>query len=211
MEWTGIIIISAIAISAVIFFIARNKDRVFLQAIFRPLTTGIIILYAVIQNDLFSSYEYLLVSALILAAAGDLFVALPLKKKVLSQFLQSLAIIAMSVFCMQDPGPYFMWMTVLPVILGAIYFMLMMYRRAERYRVGLMIYILILANLLVQSSGRAWYIAEDGTGLLFAGALILVVSESFKAFYLYRKRKTLLFVAYLNLYWISLTLIALSI
>ncbi len=203
--------ISTIAISAVIFFIARKKDSVFLQALFRPLTTVIIILYAIIQNDLFNPYEYLLLGSLVMAAAGDLFVALPSKRKVLSQFLLILSVIAISLFCMQDPGPYFMWVTLIPVMLVAIYFMVLIYKRADRYRAVLVVYVLILANFLLQSSGRAWYIAEDGTGMLFAGALSLVISEALKAFYVFRKRKAFYFVSYLSLYWISLALIALSI
>ena len=198
----------ATGISAVIFLFGWIRGWDIAIKIFYPVTTALILVTYLLKVDFSDRFAILMVLGFLFAVLADIMHAI--SRKQLSQASLSFSVVAFSLYCMQDPGPYFMWMTALPVALVSVYFIRRIYSKAERYRLMLILYTLLLGNLLIQAAGRAWYIAEDGTGTLFAGSLLLTVSESFKISTISSQKKSLLFTARVVFYYSSLLMLAFS-
>ncbi len=211
MSGYPIFLLGSIFISSMICIVGRFMGKDIIKYIFKPLTTLLIILLALLSNDPFSFYNSFLLAGLGFALLGDVLLMLPKDRLPQGIFAFAVAIILFSIVCMQAPGPYFLWGAFIPVLIFAIIFILVVVRRMGNLKIPAIIYVIIMSNFLLQAAGRAWYIAEDGTGFIFAGAVLFALSDTIISYERFIKKFRLAPVIYMTLYWTSLTLIALSI
>lgn len=211
MSGYPIFLLVSIFISGMIYIVALYKGNDTIKYIFKPFTTLLIILLALLSNNPFGFYNSLILVGLCFALFGDVLLMLPKDRFLYGIFAFAVAIILFSIVCMQTPGPYFLWGAFIPVLIFAIIVILVIVRRMGNFKIPAIIYVIIMSNFLLQAAGRAWYIAEDGTGLIVAGAVLFALSDTMISFERFIKKFRLAPVIYMTLYWISLTLITLSI
>jgi uncharacterized membrane protein YhhN len=190
-------------ISCLFFWLKKNKR---VLHFLRPFTTILILLTGITGNQIYSTHDYLVFSGLVLCVAGDVLQLYP-KRFLTGSVSFAAAILLFSVVAMQSPGPYFSRILVIPVLTLFLFFIFVFIRKAGNLKIPLIIYAMIMANFLLQSAGRAWYIAESGTGYLFLGALLFAISGTVIVRDRFVKKSKNAPLIYMPLYWLSLVFI----
>jgi uncharacterized membrane protein YhhN len=198
-------------ISAVIHIRAENQGPPIQKYIFKPLTTTLIILIALLaQNGGSGPYQYLIVAGLLFSLAGDIFLMLPSDRFIAGLISFLIAHIFYIVAFVSDTGVAPVWGLVPFLVYGAIIYSFLA-PHVGKLRVPVIIYMLAILVMAWQALGR-WLTLDDTFALLaLIGAVLFVVSDSILALNRFRQpfrlARTLTMATYYSAQW----LIALSI
>ena len=183
-----------------------------LRYLLKPLTTFLILSIAFLQEPgSYFLYKNLILAGITFALLGDIFMMLSQNRFILGLISFSIAIILFTSSFAIDPGPYFGWGFFIPVVIYAIIFLLVFLKHSGKMKIPVVVYVALVGVFLVQASGRAWYLAEDGTLLALSGAILFVISDTGLAYHHFIKPYRLINIFYMSFYWIALLLISLSI
>lgn len=210
MANTSIILLGLISFSGIAAIYSGFAAKETALKIFRPLTTLLIVLLGLLGSDPLQHYNALILVGLVFAFAADLSLLFAKERKYIALGFIGFSILLYTAVSIQSPGPYFQWGVYIPVFVVAIIFMFIVIRRMKTVFFPVMILIIILSVFVMQSAGRAWYIAESGTELLFVGSICFALSAAIFLFKQLRKSNRIASVIYSVLFWSALTLITLS-
>ena len=194
----------AVLISAIFAIAYKQKQNKRMYAIFKPLTTVLIIVIALIIHDKTASiYSQLMIVALLFSLIGDVFL---LNKK---YFLHGLLafLIAHVCFTLAFTSPFgFQWkgITLVPLVLIAGVYYNYLRKELKKYSIPVFVYMTVLVimnwqaiNLYI-SSGEIHFLA------LAIGSIVFSFSDSVLAFNKFKKPFKSAEILILSSYWISI-------
>ena len=210
---TAVSLLLAVAAASSITAIAADlRGRVGLAQIFRPLAMAAIIILALVRPAAMSeSYRIFIVGGLIVSLVGDVFMMLRKKRFtagliafLLAQFLYSAAFL-------QTMAARIEVMTVLPLLIYAIFMMRTLFPHLGPLKAPVVFYIMIItvmAGLAIQR-----YIDIGGTPAFFAliGAILFVVSDTILALNRFVKKIPIAQLFILGTYFTAQIFFALSV
>lgn len=212
MAATQILLLSLIITCGIFAIITRKKERNLFNTFVSPLTTFLIIIFAFMQDPgFYSLYKILVIGGLTVALLGNIFSVLKGNRYLYRILFLMMAVVVFTVAFSLDPGPYLGWVYSIPAALYLIIFGAVYLRRAGKIFVPVFLYILLMSFFLWQASGRTWYLAEEGVGLAFFGAVLFVSTETLHIYNSFVKPFKLAQVLHLSFYWLALLFISLSI
>ncbi|MCF6171538.1 MAG: lysoplasmalogenase [Bacteroidales bacterium] len=205
-------LLTGIFVSGLFYLIFHYRKKTVLTFVFKPLTTLLIILLAVLSEPEVSvSYRYLIVAGLVFSLAGDVFLVLPTDRFIaglVSFFVAHLFFIAAFA---GDFGPYFGWGYLIPVLVYMAIVLKVLLPHTKTMTIPVLAYVLVLMVFMWQASGRGWTLAGNSPGLAFFGAALFVISDTILAYN--RFVKQLKFERFFTMltYWLAQLLLALSV
>jgi uncharacterized membrane protein YhhN len=209
----GISFLLGLATAAAIATIAADLwGRLALARVFRPLAMASIILLAAIRPAAMSeSYRLLIVAGLAASLVGD--VLMMLRKKNFSAGLAAflLAHVLYTSAFLRTMPPRVEVMTVLPLLIYALFMMRTLFPHLGRLKAPVALYILVITVMTGLAVQR--YINVGGTPAFFActGALLFVISDTILAFDRFVKKLPLAQFTILGTYFTAQILFALSV
>jgi len=174
---------SLVIISAILHIRADSKKQLYQTYIFKPLTISLIVLIGIIQSaEVSSVYRYLILSGLVFALIGDIFLMLPSDRFLsgLSCFLVT-HIFYILAFISDSSFPINYLYLIPGLIVGAIILKLLL-PNAGTKTVPVILYSMILVFLLWQAIGRMDESFDHSSIVAFVGALFFIFSDVFLAF-----------------------------
>jgi len=193
-----------------VFFDYRNKEN--LRYIFKPLTTLLIILLAVLQEPQVSEYyKYLIITGLIFSLAGDVFLMLPKDRFIAGLGSFFVAHLFFILAFAGDFGPYWGWGYLIPLILYVAIFLKILLPHTKKMTIPVIAYVLVLLVFLWQASGRGYILGGNSPALAFFGAVLFVASDSILAYDRFVKGFKFATFFIMLTYWLAQVFIALSI
>ena len=180
--------------------------------IFKPLTTILILVIAVLVGGSSSSiYKYLIFAGLVFSLAGDVFLMLPSDQFIagLVSFLiaQLLYVAAFTT----GKGFSFNWLSVIPFLVYGIVIYVVLSPHLGSMRLPVIVYMLAILTMAWQGWERWSTLSEKGALLGFAGAALFVISDSILALNRFRGEFASARALTLTTYYAAQWLIALSI
>ncbi len=207
-----IILLAGIFISALLYLVFYYRKNTGLTYLFKPLTTVLILVLAVLQEPQVSEkYQYLIFAGLVFSLAGDVFLMLP-KDRFMAGLLSFFVahIFYISAFA-GDFGPYFGWGYSIPIVIYIVIFLKILLPHTAKMSLPVVAYSLVLAVFLWQASGRFWTLAGDSPAIAFFGAVLFVASDSILAYDRFVKGFTFARLFIMLTYWLAQVFIALSV
>ena len=205
-------LIVIIIISAALYILGDFLKKPKLKYIFKPLTTILIIVLALLQqSEVSETYKYLIITALVFSLAGDVFLMLPTDKFVqgLVSFLVA-HIFYITAFA-QGFGPYFEISYLIPSAIYTVLFLWVVLPKTGKLKLPVLVYSLVLMAFLWQASGRFFYLSDDSAIYILAGSVLFVASDSVLAYDRFVKSYKFSQLAILSTYWAAQVFLALSI
>jgi uncharacterized membrane protein YhhN len=180
--------------------------------IFKPLTTILILVIAVLVGKSSSSiYKYLIFAGLVFSLAGDVFLMLPSDQFIagLVSFLiaQLLYIAAFTT----GKGFSFNWLSAIPFLVYGVVIYVVLSPHLGSMRLPVIVYMLAILAMAWQGWERWSTLSEKGALLGFAGAALFVISDSVLALNRFRGEFASARALTLTTYYAAQWLIALSI
>ena len=172
-----------VIISAILHIHADFKKQRYLTYIFKPLTISLIILIAIIQTaEISSVYRYLIISGLVFALMGDIFLMLPSDRFLyglscffVTHILYILAFISDSSFPIN-------YLFLIPSIIVGILILKLLLPHTGTKTIPVIIYSIILVFLLWQAAGRVDESVSHSSIVAFIGVIFFVFSDATLAF-----------------------------
>jgi uncharacterized membrane protein YhhN len=172
-----------VIISAILHIHADHKKQRYQSYILKPLTMSLIILIGIIQTaEVSSVYQYLIISGLVCALIGDIFLMLPFDRFLygLSCFFVThifyiLAFISDSSF----PANYLL---LIPSSIAGMIILKLLLPHTGTKTIPVIIYSIILVFLLWQAVGRIDESFTPSSFLAFVGVIFFVFSDATLAF-----------------------------
>ncbi len=201
-----------IVLSALLHITGLYVKSPSLKMIFKPLTTGLIIFLAFQQNgNTVSAYKTLVITGLVFALIGDVFLMLPRERFIagLVSFLVA-HLFFITAFTIHG-GPFWNRFYLAPVV---VYFGLLsniLLKHTGKMTLPVVVYSLVILFFVWQAGGR--YDAEPSTLTAYglAGAVLFVFSDSLLAYNKFVKMVKWAPAVTMILYWAALYFIALSV
>ncbi|MCA9970016.1 MAG: lysoplasmalogenase [Anaerolineales bacterium] len=204
------VLLLAAAVTAVFAIFGEYRPTRTLVYVFKPLTTGLIIVLALLGAGTPAVYKWLIVAGLLFCLGGDVFLMLPARYflyGLVSFLIGHLLYIAAFV---ADAGLTFSgWLLPLLLFGGGVYALL--HAHLGKMRGPVIVYITAILLMAWQAIGR-WALL-DGTGPLLAavGACLFVLSDATLALDRFRQKFHAARVIVLTTYWAAQACIALSV
>jgi len=200
-----------ILISGVIHVRAEYKGPPLQKYIFKPLTTSLIILIAILTRaEVASPYKILIVTGLLFSLAGDIFLMLPSDRFIAGLISFLTAHLFYIVAFVVDSGLASALWAVPFLVYGASIFYLLA-PHVGKMRIPVIVYILVISFMAWQATGRWYEIRGERTFLAFIGAALFVTSDSVLALNRFRKPFAPARALTMSTYYTAQWLIALSI
>ncbi len=207
-----VFLIVIILFTAGIYVLGDFLKKPRLKYVFKPLTTILIIVLALLQQpEVSETYKYLIVTALVFSLVGDIFLLLPTDKFVqgLASFL--VAHIFYIIAFTQGFGPYFEWPYLIPAIIYAVLFLLVLLPKTGKLKLPVLIYSLALLIFIWQASGRFYYLADNSSTYILLGSFLFVISDSILGYSRFVKSYKFSQALILSTYWGAQVFLAISI
>ncbi len=206
------LLIIIISISAGLYIYSDFKKNQILKYIFKPLTTILIIILAIIhQSESTNLYGYLIIAGLVFSLIGDVYLMLPTDKFIhgLAAFL--IAHIFYIVAFSSGFGPYFDIGYLIPAAIYTLLFLWLLLPKTGKMKLPVLVYSLVLMTFLWQASGRFFYLGNQTSLYIIIGAILFVISDSILAYARFIKSYKLSQLLIHVTYWGAQVFIALSI
>ncbi len=206
-----IAVLSALVVlSAGITILAQHRESARLEYVFKPLTTVLIIVVALVRNDPLARYQTFVLLGLLASLAGDVLLMFP------RWFVQGLTAFLLAHLCyigaftVASTGQTTLWYGVPFVVFGVL-----MLRRLWPYlgnmRTPVLAYVAVILIMAWQAANR-WLETRDTAGMLaLIGAYLFVASDSVLAFDRFRSPIRGAPFWILSTYYAAQLLIALSV
>ena len=206
------ILLFAIFISGLLYIIFDYRKKASLRYIFKPLTTLLIILLAVLQETEVSEYyKYLIISGLVFSLAGDVFLMLAKDRFIAGLGSFFVAHLFFILAFAGDFGPYWGWEYLIPILIYVVIFLKILLPHTNKMSIPVVAYALVLAVFLWQASGRGYVLGGSSPALAFFGAVLFVASDSILAYDRFVKGYKFATLFIMLTYWLAQVFIALSV
>ncbi len=206
------ILLFAIFITGMLYIVFDFRNKASLRYIFKPLTTLLIILLAVLQEPEVSEYyKYLIISGLVFSLAGDIFLMLPKDRFIAGLGSFFVAHLFFILAFAGDFGPYWGWGYLIPIAIYAVVFLKILLPHTKKMTIPVIAYVLVLLAFLWQASGRGYVLGGSSPALAFFGAVLFVASDSILAYDRFVKGFKFASFFIMLTYWLAQVFIALSI
>jgi uncharacterized membrane protein YhhN len=170
-------------ISALIHIRADYLNRQVKTYIFKPLTTGLVILICLLQTPEVSTlYKYLIFSGLIFSLIGDIYLMLPTDRFISGLFSFLIAHIVYMIAFISDQGFQPNLLYLIPVIVYGVILLRILLPHTGSYTIPVIIYSVILMLLLWQAVGRAGVSHNHSAMIALVGVILFVLSDSILSF-----------------------------
>ena len=207
------VFIAAAGVSGLLALLAdRGERRRKAFYVFKPLTTILILSSAATADPLDVAYQQWILLALVLSLAGD--IALMFSGDLwflcgLSGFLLAhLAFVTAFLSGLQSPEPP-VWSY--GVLLWAFVMLSVLWSRAGRLRIPVLIYGSILALMVLAAAARNAALADQASFMTVCGALFFMASDSLLGYHRFVRPDPGAQPLILSTYWIGIGLIACSV
>lgn len=176
------IITLLITLSASIHIRAEYSTQRLWIYIFKPLTTGLIILLCLLQTPVISSeYRYLLLIGLGCSLCGDIFLMLPSDR-----FLHGLVSFLCAHLCytaafISQSGLHISFLAVIPAIVGGV-LLLILLPHTKALTIPVILYTFIILTMLWQALERWGIISDSSAVLALIGAALFTASDAMLAY-----------------------------
>jgi len=183
-----------------------------LKMVFKPLTTLLIIYFAMHQGGVScSQYKILLLAGLGFSLLGDFFLMLPRERFIAGLVSFLVAHLFFITAFVGHAGPFWNLTYLIPVGVYFIFFLVVVLRHTGKMSLPVIVYAAVLLVFLWQAAGRYGYTPTPTTAFAFWGALLFVLSDSLLAFNKFVKTLKWAPGVLMVLYWAALYFLALSI
>jgi uncharacterized membrane protein YhhN len=190
------------------FYVNKPRIRLF----FKPLTTILIIILALLQPVYIQeTYRYLILGGLIFSLIGDVLLVLPKEKFIPGLISFFIAHVVFIIAFTMDFGFQWDWVFLLVVIAILLPYLWVLLRHTKKMTIPVAAYAVILTLLLWQALTRFWYFGDDRTLYIFLGAFLFVFSDAVLAYDKFVKKFKLSEVILMVTYWSALILFAFSV
>lgn len=207
-----IILLIGIFVSGLLYLVFYYRGKKSFVYLFKPLTTLLIILLAVLQEPQVSeNYQFLILGGLAFSLVGDIFLMLPKDRFIAGLLSFFVAHIFYITAFAGDFGPYFGWGYLIPIVIYIAIFLKILLPHTGKMSLPVIAYTLVLAVFLWQASGRFWTLAGDSPAIAFFGAVLFVASDSILAYDRFVKGFTFARLFVMLTYWLAQIFIALSV
>jgi uncharacterized membrane protein YhhN len=201
------------AITAVLAIWGEYKSTRTQVYLFKPLTTSLIILIAILSSIPASAppaYKWLITGGLILCLSGDIFLMLPSRFFLagLGSFLAGHWFYT-AAFSL-DVGITFAWWLLILLIYGGFMYRLLQPHLGKMRR-PVIVYIIFILLMAWAALGRWSALNTTGALLSAAGAILFVISDSVLALDRFRQKFKAARIIVLSTYWAAQWLIAYSV
>lgn len=206
-----------ILVTSIIHIRAEYKGPQVQKYLFKPLTTGLIILLAILANaEVASPYKPLIIIGLLFSLSGDIFLMLPSDRFIAGLISFLIAhLLYISAFVIDAGFASALW--AIPFFAYGLAIYSLLAPHVGRMKVPVIVYMLVISTMAWQAAGR-WHGGSGGqmngqtqTLLAFAGAILFVISDSVLALNRFRKPFRIARAATMSTYYAAQWLIALSI
>ena len=206
------ILLIAISISGLLFIVFDYQKKTELRYVFKPLTTLLIILLAILQEPQVSElYKQLILAGLIFSLAGDVFLMLPKDRFIAGLGSFFIAHLFFIFAFAGDFGPYWGWGYLIPIVLYAAIFLKILLPHTKKMTIPIIAYVLVLLVFLWQASGRGYVLGGSSPALAFFGAVLFVASDSILAYDRFVKGFKFATFFIMLTYWLAQVFITLSV
>ena len=206
-----IILTIPIVISALVNIAADYRGARRVVYVFKPLTTLLILLVALLSADPPQLiYKVLIIAGLVCSLAGDVFLMLPGNRLLQGLMAFLLAhLFYIDAFVTGNGFRFSLW--VVPCALFLILFMRVLWPHTGNLKGPVTVYALAIVAMLWQAIERAAVIPTTGATLAALGAVLFTVSDSALAYNRFVSKFRAAQLLVLGTYWAGQLLIALSI
>jgi uncharacterized membrane protein YhhN len=199
-------------ISAAIYIWALYRGPRRLVYIFKPLTTTLILLIALLAVDPPSlQYKILIVSGLAFSLAADILLMLPTPRLIPGLASFSIAHLLYIAAFASDAGFYLSFWAFLPLLISGAIFYRLLWPGLGRMKVQVFLYTVIIIVMVWQAFGRWEQIGTQSAILGLVGATLFAISDSIWSWDRFRKKSPWSQLTYLPAYFVGQWLIALSV
>ena len=194
----------AVIISAIIAIVFRQKENTTMYAVFKPLTTILIILIAFLIYDwTFSNYSGLMIVALLFSLIGDVFL---INTKYFLQGLTSF-LVAHIVFTIGFTTLYGFDWNVIPLIplalISGVYYNFLR-KNLKKYSIPVLIYMIVIIVMNWQAINLAISKGDSVFLALAISSVLFSFSDAILAYNKFKKPFKLAEVLILSTYWTSI-------
>ena len=206
------VLLAAIFASGLLYIVFDFQKKTGLRYFFKPFTTLLIILLAVLQQvEVSELYKQLIIAGLVFSLAGDVFLMLSKDRFIAGLGSFFIAHLFYIFAFAGDFGPYWGWGYLIPIIIYISIFLKILLPHTHKMSMPVVAYTLVLAVFLWQASGRGWTLAGESPALAFFGAVFFVASDSILAYDRFVKGFKFATFFIMLTYWLAQVFIALSV
>ena len=214
MATTSLIVLSALAVTTTAAFTIAGEmtDRRRLVYVFKPLTTALIILFALLlPATAAASYKLLVVLGLLCSLAGDVFLMLPQDRFIPGLVSFLIAHLFYIAAFTRGVGFDLAWWPLLLYLLYGGVMLTLLWPRLGAMRVPVLVYMAVILIMGWQALARWLTLGTLAAGLAAVGALLFVISDSVLALDRFRGRFVMARLLVLSTYFAAQWLIAWSV
>ncbi len=206
------ILSAAAIISGAIYIWAAYAGTQAQRYIFKPLTTGLILLVALTLPDPVSAiYQGLIAAGMLFSLAGDVLLMLPANPFVwgLASFL--VAHLFYSGAYLLRGGFQFHWLAVLPFVISGATLLYLLWPHIGALRIPVLVYAALLMAMGWQAAELWWSVRDTAALLAMLGAILFLVSDSILALDKFRSPLPLRDLLVMSTYYAAQLLIVWSV
>ena len=206
------ILLAIIALTGTVHVAAFYVNKPILRLFFKPLTTILIIVLALLQPVYIQeNYRYLILGGLFFSLIGDILLVLPKEKFIPGLISFFIAHVVFIIAFTMDFGFQWDWIFLLVVLALLSPYLWVLLRHTKEMTIPVTAYAIILTILLWQALSRFWYFGDDRTLYIFLGSVLFVFSDAVLAYDKFVKKFRLSEVILMATYWLALILFAFSV
>ena len=207
-------ILSGLALISAVFYLKaiyrENQQQVYL---FKPLTTILILMIALLAVDPVSSfYKWAIVAGLVLSLGGDIFLMLPQNRFILGLVSFLLAHIVFTLAFASVEGFYTsLWLLAPLLAVGAIVFFGLLWPYLGKYKIPAAIYTLVIFIMAWQAAGYQIQAGNTSSLLALIGSILFIFSDMILTLNHFRAPIRNARLIYMPAYYAALWLFAISV
>jgi uncharacterized membrane protein YhhN len=202
----------AVLVSAVLYLRAAYRGPQWQVYLYKPLTTGLILVIVLLAGEPPSPlFKWLVATGLLFSLAGDIFLMLPGDYFIAGWAAFLLAHLAYIAAFVSDRGPNWSPWLLLAGLAYGLGLLRYLWPHLRRLKVPAAIYMLVIVIMAWQAGGRIAQGAGPSGWLAFAGAMLFVASDSIMTVYRFARPFRSARLIYMSAYYLAQWLIALAV
>jgi uncharacterized membrane protein YhhN len=199
------------AVSAILFLRANQWGPKRQEYIFKPLTTILILLIALLapvpENAL---YKWAVVFGLALSLAGDIFLLLPRNRFIFGLVAFLIALICFTL-AFTSEGFHLSLLVFIPFAIFGGLMIGILWPVLGKLRLPASVYALAMMVMGWQGAGRWLDVGSSSSLMAFVGAVLFIISDLIMIFHRFRSPHRYARLIYMSVYYLALWLIAMSV
>jgi len=196
-------------VCAVLCALGKHSGNNLQIYIFKPLTTVLIIIIAVIAgSDLTGNYKYLILLALIFSLLGDILLMLP--DKFLPGLISFFIAHVIFVYAFFSLGRTFTWWLILIFVLAGVSFYGFLFNYLGKMKIPVFFYVAVLSSMAWRALENVLLLRNTEMFLIAIGAILFVISDANIAINKFSKEYKGAEVVIISTYFIAIWFISIS-